>query len=283
MKDFDIFKIFIDMLENVASIFPNILGSIFVFFVGWVIARFVSKLLKRVFKKVGVDRLSDYINELELFGENSFRVSLSKILTGFIYYFILLMTWVAAADVLGIEAISDLLNDVIAYVPNLLVAFVYILLGIFLADLARKFVMTTLQSLGIPSASLISGFIFYFLIINILLGALTQAKISTEFIASNISIILGGVVLAFAIGYGLASKEMAGNIISTFYWKDKFQPGDEIEVDGVEGVIISIEKSHLVVQTEKGEAIIPMNKIVKDTIIVRHKNIVEEEEEEDSI
>ena len=101
---------------------------------------------------------------------------------------------------------------------------------------------------------------------------MTQAKINTEFISSNISIILGGIVLAFAIGYGLASKDIAGNLISSFYWKDKFEVGDEIEVEGLSGEITAIEKSHLVLKTDNGEAIVPMNKVSKNTIIIRKQD-----------
>ncbi len=271
MDKLNIFELLNGMFRSLIDYAPNILGAIVVLLVGFLFSKFVAKLLRRVLNKIGVDKLSDYVNQMELFGENSFTISLTKIISSFIYYFLLLMVWVAAADVLGIPAISNLLNNIIQYVPNLLVAFVYLLLGIFIADLARKFVHTTLQSLGIPSAGLISGFIFYFLIINILLGALTQAKISTEFIAGNISIILGGVVLAFAIGYGLASKDIAGNIINAFYWKDKFKVGDEVEVDGIVGKVVEIERSNLVLNTADGTAIVPMNKISKNTVTIRSR------------
>lgn len=271
MQDLNIIELLQGMLASIMEYAPSILGAFFFVIIGYIIARFIRKGLRKLLAKLGVDRLSDYINNMELFGERSYQISLSKILTTVVYYVIMLMVWVAASDILGIEAISALLNDIIAYVPNLVIAFIYLLIGVFVADLARKFVQTTFESLGIPSARLISGFVFYFLIINILLGALTQAKINTEFIASNISIILGGVVLAFAIGYGFASRDIAGNIINAFYWKDKFQVGDEIEVEGVVGRVIEIERSTLVLQTDEGTAIVPMNKISKNTVVIRNK------------
>ena len=267
----DIFELVGNMFRKIAEFAPSILSALIILIIGWILAKLVRKGLTKILNRIGVDKLSDYINSMELFGESSFKISLTSIIATFVYYAFLLIVWVAAADVLGVQAITDLLNDIIGYVPNLLVAFIYLLIGVFLADMARKFVLTTLQSLGIPSANIIAGFVFYFLIVNILLGALTQAKISTEFIASNISIILGGVVLAFAIGYGLASKDIASNLISSFYWKDKFQVGDEIEVDGIVGTVIAIENSHLLLQTNNGEALVPMNKVSKNSVVVRKR------------
>ena len=160
MDKLNIFDLLWDMLKTMAEFTPSLLVALIIVLMGWLLAKFVAKLLRKLLNKLGVDKLSDYINNMELFGESSFQVSLTKIISGFIYYAILLIVWVAAADVLGVQAITDLLNDLIGYVPNLLVAFIYLLLGVFLADLARKFVLTTLQSLGIPSASLIAGFVF---------------------------------------------------------------------------------------------------------------------------
>ena len=154
------------MLKTIADYAPSIFGALIVLLIGFLVTKFATRLLRKLLNKLGVDKLSEYINDMKLFGENSLTISLSNILSSFLYYIVLLVVWVAAADVLGIPAISELLNDIIQYIPNLLIAFVYLLIGIFVADLARKFVHTTLQSLGIPSASLISGFIFYFLIIN---------------------------------------------------------------------------------------------------------------------
>lgn len=269
MENLNFLNLLQSFFQTLVQFSPRVLGAIAVLLIGWVFARFLRRILKKVLHKIGTNKLSDYINDMSLFGERSVKISLSNIVSTFVYYFLMLMVWVAATDVLGIPAITDLLQSIIDYLPNLIVAFIYLLIGIFLADMARKFVLTTLISLGIPSSRLIAGFIFYFLIINILLGALTQAKINTEFIAGNISIILGGIVLAFAIGYGLASKDVAGNLISSFYWKDKFNIGDTIIIEDVQGRIQKIEKSHLVLErNDHSTVIVPMSKISKNIVSV---------------
>ena len=269
MEDFNPIDLLQEFFTVLISFIPRFLGALVVLLIGWLIVRSISRLIRNLLKKIKVNRLSDYINNMSIFGDRKLNFSLRRIISTFIYYFLMLIVWVAAADILGIEAVTSLLQGVIDYLPNLVVAFIYLMVGIFLADLARKFILTTLNSLGIPSSRLIAGFIFYFLVVNILLGALTQARINTEFIAGNISIILGGIVLAFAIGYGLASKDVAGNLISSFYWKDKFTAGDHLNVEGVEGEIIKVEKSHLVLKkSDDTTVIVPMSKVSNSIISI---------------
>jgi hypothetical protein len=273
MEALNVFELVQNLLEGMVSIVPNLLGALLTFFIGWLIAKAIRKLLKVFLGKLRIDRVGEYISEMDMFGGKEFQFSLVDFLSKFVYYFLMLIFLVAAADVLGVDAISNLLTDIINYIPNLFTALVLLVIGVILSDFLKKMVLTALESLGVPSAKLISGFIFYFLLINITLVALSQAQINTEFIAANISIIIGGAVLAFAIGYGLASRDIAANLINAFYWKDKFKIGDHIKIEEVEGEITRIEKSNIIVENEEGEFIVPMKKMSNHSIRIRRKEI----------
>jgi small-conductance mechanosensitive channel len=56
-------------------------------------------------------------------------------------------------------------------------------------------------------------------------------------------VLAGGVILAFSIGYGFASKEILLNIISSFYSKNKYKTGQVIEIDGVKGEVIDVDNT----------------------------------------
>ena len=83
-----------------------------------------------------------------------------------------------------------------------------VIIGLLIANGLKNIVYSTCKSIGIPSSNLISTFVFWFVFITALVSALSQAKIDTDFVKNNLSIILGGAVAAFAIGYGFASKDM---------------------------------------------------------------------------
>ncbi len=255
-----------DMFTNLMNTVPNVVSAIVIFIVGYIVCKIVSKVIKKALEKIGIDKIGEKLNEIDVVQKANMEIKISTVLSKIIYYFLMLFFAVAATSVLGIPEISNLVADIFNFVPRLVVALIVLMLGILIADALRKMVHTGLKSLGVASAGLISSVVFYFLFINIVISALSQAQINTEFLSQNISIVIGGVIAAFAIGYGLASKDVMANMIASFYSGKQFQIGDKITIDDVTGVISSIDKSSLMVKTETGKVMFPLNKAVNQKV-----------------
>ncbi len=245
---------------------PNILKAIVLLFAGWLIARFVSGLVKRLLKGLKVDKLAERLNNIDLIGSSNINIVPSVILSKVVYYFFLFVFLVAATEALQIKAASDMLINILNYIPILMSAMIVFVIGLFVADALKKLVFTTCSSLAIPAAGLISNLVFYFVFINVLMVTLTQARINTEFIQDNISIVLGGIVFAFAIGYGFASRELASNFISSFYNKNKIKIGNEIQIDGKRGQVIEIGSTTFTIQSEKSKIVMPLSRLTSHAL-----------------
>ena len=248
----------IDMVKKFAETVPNVFMALVIFIIGFIISKIVAKVVLTALKKIGIDSIGEKLNEIDIVQKANMDIKISGIASKFLYYFILLFFAIAATSVLGIPEISNLVSDIFTFIPNLIVALIVLILGTLLADMLRKGIHTALNSLGISSAGLISSFLFYFLFINIVIVALSQAKIDTSFLSQNISIIIAGIVLAFAIGYGLASKDVMSNIVASFYSKDQFQVGQKVTIDGVTGVINEVSKTVITIKTETGRVTFPL-------------------------
>ena len=178
---------------------------------------------------------------------------------------------------MGIAALSNLMQSALEYLPNLLTAFVVLLAGILLSDTLRKAVDTTLTSLGIPSGKLISNIVFYFLFINVAMVALSQAKVDTAFMQDNLKIVLAGIVLAFALAYGYASRGTVGNFVATFQQKARFIPGDVISLGNIKGEVKEVNQTHLIMLTSEGLTMVPMHKLLSEQVVI-HKQTERMEE-----
>ncbi|MCB0662378.1 MAG: mechanosensitive ion channel [Saprospiraceae bacterium] len=254
------------LLTNLALGLPKVFMAILLFFAGWLIAKLISKLLKKLLQKVGLDTLGEKLNEIDLVRNSNFNFQPSLILARIVYYFLILIFLVAATDVLQMDALSQLVSRIINYIPQLITAMVLVVIGLLLADLVQKGVRTATESLGIPSGNIISGFIFWFVFLTVGVSALSQAGIDTDFIKSNLTVVLAGGVLAFALGYGLASKEIVGNFLAAFYHKNKIQIGDHIKIDGVKGEVVEMDRTSFTLQTETGKVVMPLMKLSTENI-----------------
>jgi len=251
-----------DLLKGFLSVIPHLVGALLLILLGWIVAKFAGKLVRRLLKKIGIDRLAEKLNDIDLVARSNLRLVPSVLLSKVIYYFLIFIFFSAATDVLGIEAVSELMNDFLNYLPFLISALIVFVVGLLLVDFLRNVVLTTCESLGIPAARFIAAFVFYFLFLNVVMITLDQARINTDFIQDNLSIILGGIVLAFAIGYGLAARPIVANLLSAYYNRQKVQIGDVIAVDGVKGEVIDKDNASLTLQADDRKVVIPLSKLV---------------------
>ena len=261
--------IFYDLLRQFLAVLPSLTGALLILLIGWLIAKSLSRLIKKLLSRSGVDALAERLNRIEIVEKARIRIVPSVLLAKVIYYVLMLVIALAATDVLGIEAVSNLMADIIAYVPNLLTAFLLLFVGLLFADFVKGIVFSATKSIGIPSAGLIANFIFYFILISVAMSALGQAGIDTEFLRANLTILIAGGVLAFALGYGLASREMMANFIASFYSKDKVKLGDTIRIGEVQGEVVAMDNSSLTLEGEDKKLIIlPLSKLTSENVVI---------------
>lgn len=262
-----VFDLLFDMANQFMKVIPGVLGSIILLIIGWVVASLLSKLSTKLSNLIGLDKLGNKLQEVDLIRKNNINIAFDKIIGKTIYYIVIIFFAVAAASVLGIPEVSELMSNLLTNViPNLILAFIILVFGLLLANLAKDFVGTALKSLGVGSANIIASAVFFFILINIVIVALSQANIDTAFLARNLSIIIGGVVVAFSLGYGLASKDVMANFVSSIYNKDLFSIGDKITIEGVTGTVSEVTKSSVVIETENSTVRFPLSKAVSGKI-----------------
>lgn len=263
---FDFWKVITDLVSTVASGLPNFLGALLVLLVGWMAARTLRRLFRRLLAATGIDKLAENLNAIDLVQRANIQLFPSKLLSSILYYLLMLIVAMAATELLGMPQVSQLMTDIINYVPNLITALIVLVLGLLFSDFIKNLVLTACRSLGIPSANLIANVVFYFLFIAVAMSALGQAKINTEFIQSNLTVLLGGAVLAFSFGYGFASKDMMANFIASFYSKSKVQVGDRIRIEEVEGEVISVGNTSITIKATDRQIIIPLSKLTSENV-----------------
>ena len=272
LLDLELGQILLELLSKFASAIPKFIGALVVFIIGWIIAKSVAKLISKLLKKIGIDKLAERLNDIDIVHKANMKIVPSAILSKVVYYILLLIFIIAATDVLGMPAVSQLMSDILNYIPSLISAMIVFILGILVADFLKGIVKTACESLNIPATGLIANVVFYFVLLNVLMITLTQAGIDTEFIQDNLSIILAGGVAAFAIGYGLASKNIVANFLASFYNKDKVKVGDTIVIDGLEGTVIDIYNTCLTLQSGKNKIIVPLSKLSSNSVVIKNQD-----------
>lgn len=265
-------KIFVETFNNlinqIADFAPRLIYCVVILVLGYFVARIISIVVKNVLERVGFDKIGNRLNEISIIKQLKTEIKLSEIISKVLYYFVLLIFLPIATETLGVDAITNMVLSLVGFIPSIIAAAIMLQVGIMLADAVKGAVITLCRSFNVPSARLIGNLVFAFFIIITLISALGQIGINTELIESSFIMLIGGVVAAFSLGYGIASRDVLSNMISSFYSRKKFFEGQRIKIDEMEGIITKIDNMSVTIQNEDKYTIIPLQLFQSKTVEV---------------
>ncbi|WP_128547922.1 mechanosensitive ion channel family protein [Larkinella soli] len=259
---------FTTLINQFIDFVPRIIGAAFIMAIGFGVAKGLALLVCKVLERVGFNRIGDRLTEIDFIKRLNTEIKLSDIVAKVLYYFVLLIFLMAATETLGVSAITEMVKSLVDFIPHLIAAAIMIQVGVLLADALKGAVVTLCQSFNIASGRLLGMIVFFFFLIITLISALGQAGINTELLESSFNLLIGGVIFAFAIGYGIASRDVMANILSSFYSKNRFHEGQTIRVGEIKGTIVQIDNTSLTLQTDSTVTIIPLQTLQSQSVEV---------------
>lgn len=257
------------MGKEIALAFPKILGAIVILFLGWIVIRIILFLLKKILKLAKIDVLNDKVNGMDVTGKGDLKIDLTKIILGFVRWFMILVFLIVAADILDWHIISKEIGNLLNYLPRFFSALVLLMLGFYIGNFVKNTIKRLFDSLEFGGSNIVSNLFFYVIVIFMSITALNQAGVDTTIITNNITLILGSFLLAFALGVGLGSREIVADILRSFYTRKTYVVGDKIVIDGDEGTIKAIDNNSLTLETQEGKFVIPIKDVVSQKVQIK--------------
>ncbi|WP_084145562.1 mechanosensitive ion channel family protein [Amycolatopsis jejuensis] len=183
----------------VATFVPKLVGFLIILLIGWLIAKAVSKGLGLVLGKLGFARM---VEKTGLTGMvKGANLDATTVLVKLVYYFILLIALQLAFGVFGpANPVSQLLNDIIAFLPRIVVALVLIVVAAAIAKVVRDVVTSAMTG---RSAGRLLGTIAYWLIMAFgIIAALGQVNIATSVTGPVLVAVLATIGGVIVVGFG---------------------------------------------------------------------------------
>jgi len=252
------------MSQGFADTIPGIITAVVLLFIGWLLAKIISTVIGRVLDKLNLEMVMDKIREVDIFKGMTF--SMGTLIAKFVYWGIFLTFFIAAVEVLGIDSISNGIKEILGYVPKLISAVLFFVIGSVLANIIKNFITTAMSSMNLKTGKAIGNFVFYFLLVMVAISALNQAGIGTDIIQDNLKIIVAAFVFSLGLGYALASKGLMSNLLAAYYSKDKVALGQTISFQGTTGRVMKKDNTSVTIESNGKEVIIPLSKFMDDKI-----------------
>lgn len=183
----------------VATFVPKLAGFLIILLIGWLIAKAVSKALGLVLSKIGFGKLIEKTGLTGTLKQANFDAG--GIVVKLVYYFILLIALQLAFGVFGeSNPVSALLNEIIAFLPRILVALVLVIVAAAIAKVVRDLVHSALSAR--PAGRLL-GTVAYWLIMAFgIIAALGQVNIATAVTGPVLVAVLATIGGVIVVGFG---------------------------------------------------------------------------------
>lgn len=244
---------FDQFMSTLGAYLPSLIGAFVLLIVGIITAWLCRWMILRLGQ--GLDQMSRKFS----FGVQHLhlRWPVSRIIAGIVYWLIILFFITAAAESLGLPGLAEWLGKFIVYLPSLLIAMLIVWFGFVLGAVVRDKVGHAATVNELQHAEELGAAARIVVVTLTIVIGLSQIGIHISLIEELLVVIAAAVVIALALAFGLGAGPAMMNIIAIGSLKQRYNVGDRIRVDTVEGVILSFTKTSVIIDLDGGEAMVP--------------------------
>ena len=201
------------LLEKISTILPNIIGAVVILIVGSIVAMLLGGVVGSAVKKLKIDMALEKTVLYPVSQNLGIKINTSKLFGDLVEWFILIIVFIAAADVAKLTQVTDFFNEVLLYLPNVFVAVIILLVASLLANFVANLITTSFKD----ELGYLSGIAKVAIFTFAILAAMNQLQISRPLV----EILFTGIVATGVLAFGFGGKEVAGDIVKKIY--DDFQ------------------------------------------------------------
>ncbi|MCK4753981.1 MAG: hypothetical protein KAS58_02035 [Calditrichia bacterium] len=205
--------------SQLAAFLPNLIGAFLILIFGWLIAKIFRSVSIKVLKLIRLNVVTEKAGVDKFLQDGGVKRSAIEIVGALFYWLIMLIVILTAFNSLGLGVASELFNSVFLFIPNIIVAVLVLIFGLFLANFVSQIFITYLKNIEIENAATIGKITQYAIIVFVVSISLTQINVGEELVTQAFLIIFGSICLALALAFGLGGKEWAANIIKEYWQK----------------------------------------------------------------
>jgi hypothetical protein len=202
---------------------PNLLAFLVILVVGFVIAKIVSAIVRKVAQKAGLDKALHESDAKQYVDRVMPDASPSSAIGKVFFYIIFIFVLTAAIGALKIPAVTTFMNQVLAYLPNVIAAIVIFVVAAALAGVIAGGVAKLLGDT--PTGKIVATAVPGLVMLIAVFMILNQLQIAPEIVQITYTALVATVALASALAFGLGGREVAGTMLNDAYRKGQEQRG----------------------------------------------------------
>ncbi len=204
-------------LDALIGFLPNLLGCLLLLLIGFVIAKVVSSIVAKVLQKAGLDHHLHNSDANKYVDRVLPGASPSKGVSRVVFWLIFVFFITSAIGALKIPAVTVFMNQVLAYLPNVIVAIVIFVVAAIVAGAVAAAVGKLMGDT--PTGKIVATIVPALVMVIAMFMILNQLKIAEEIVSIAFAATMGALALGLALAFGLGGKDVARRMLEDAYNK----------------------------------------------------------------
>lgn len=243
---------FDSFVRTLGNYIPSLLGALILLAVGVTLAWVLRWLILRL--GTGIDRL---YHRFGLSSKLTLHWPVSRIISGIVFWLVILFFATAAAETLSLPGLTHWLNELIAFLPAVLVTLIIIIAGVILGAYARERVRISAAMVGLEQTELLGSLVRLIILTVAVILAFQHLGLDVGIVEEIMVIAVAAFFAAVALAFGLGASLTVTNIISSHYVRKLYRSGQRIRINNLEGTILELTPTAVIIDTPDGRIVVP--------------------------
>ena len=255
-----------NLVSQFVEFVPRFIGGALILLLGWLIARALAAIVRRIGRQVKLDRILDTIGIKERLQQAGIERTASDLIAVFIFWLVFLNFLLIGLESMGLTAAVEPLRNVIGYLPQLLGAIIVLVAGILVAQFIGRAVEAAAGSTGIEFGGQIGRAVTGLIIIMVIVVVMGQLGMDASILVNIVTIVIAVSLGGLALAFGLGGRPVARNVLAGYYARERFSPGDRVMIEGQVGTLEGIGTLNTEIELG-GETLIVPNTHLTESVV----------------
>lgn len=202
-------------ISQIVALLPDLGIALGILLAGFAVAAMIERGTASFLRRIGFDRWMEEGGVTEALDRAGTRLDPSAVLAKVVFWTVMVLVILLAANALGLAVVSALFAELLAYIPHVIAAVIVLVLGLVLGEFVRNLVLASAGAMegGRTLARAAKGAV----IVLAIFMALEQIQIAEDVVLVAFMAVVGAAALAAGIAFGLGGKDVAAEILREWY------------------------------------------------------------------
>jgi hypothetical protein len=255
---------------QILNLAPNVLAMVLVLVVGYFVARIAGRVIAALSERIGLETAAERSGLAASMRQVGIQQKVSWIFGQIVFWLLMCVFLTAGFNILGLPTVSAAMEQIVAYIPNLLVAAVVVVVGLLVAAFLRGVIATSADRVGVSYAQHLADACYWALALMTFIAAFKQLHIEFPLLEQMILIAFGALAVGFGLAFGLGGRDVMAGILAGYYARQRFHAGDHISLSNMEGTVREVGPVATIIETHEDGLLsrhsVPNTKVLNEAV-----------------